>query len=101
MSRTHHTLLARNHSLRLVGPHRVLAQQGTLWLTCDGEPTDWVLEPGSSLLLDGRTPVLVTALGDAARVATTPLAPASLAQRLQQVWQGLTLPRRALPDLIT
>ena len=59
--------LPRSQSLRLRGAHTVRAQCGTLWLTLDGEPQDRVLEPGDQVQLDGHTPALVTALGQAAR----------------------------------
>ena len=93
MSHTTHTTLDRAQSLRLVGPHRVLAQRGSLWLTCDGESADWVLDEGMSMLLDGSRPALVTAIGAAARVAATPLAPPTLTQRFNRWWHGLAGPR--------
>lgn len=69
------TRLNRSDSLRLVGPHRVVARCGTLWVTRDGESDDLILEPGASVALDGRRPALVTALGDAARAEVESLAP--------------------------
>lgn len=89
------TSLDRSRSLRLLGAHRVWAKRGSLWVTRDGEIDDLVLEEGSSVLLDGSTPALVTALGDRACAATTALArPAwprramhGLRQRAQQWWR--------------
>lgn len=77
-----------------MGAHRVLAKRGSLWVTRDGEIDDLVLEEGSSVLLDGSTPALVTALGDSACVASTALVRPSwprrllqgLRQRAQQAW---------------
>lgn len=94
---TTQTILDRSHSLRLIGPHRVVAQRGTLWLTCDGEAGDWVIEEGMSVTLDGSTPALVTALGEQARVCATSLPSPTLAQRVQRWWAGKPAPLIGLP----
>jgi hypothetical protein len=84
------TPLFRAQSMRLHGPQRVLARHGTLWITVDGDAEDLVLEAGSSVLLGGRSPALVTALGGDAEVCATHLAPATLGQRLRHAWHAAT-----------
>jgi hypothetical protein len=55
--------LQRTQSLRLRGPHLLRAQEGSLWVTVDGEPEDRVIEPGQWLRLHGEQPAFITALG--------------------------------------
>lgn len=71
----HH--LPRQTTLRLHGPMCVRTTAGTLWLTLDGDPADHVLEPGESLLLAGRLPAVLTALGGDVTVELSRPAPAS------------------------
>ncbi len=56
--------LARHDVLRLGDAHglRLVSAGGTLWVTIDGDLTDYVLEPGDSLRIDSHAPTLVSAL---------------------------------------
>jgi hypothetical protein len=45
----------------------VTCRAGSVWLTVDGDPNDYILEAGESFALPGRGRVLVYALG-AARI---------------------------------
>ncbi len=80
--------LTRNRSARLDAPLLLRVLDGTPWVTVDGQPDDWVLEPGASHRVEsGR--VLVFALGGAARVAvrsTTRPGVASMLDRLHRGW---------------
>ncbi len=59
--------------LRLEGsrhPAVIQSLDGTLWVTIPGDPVDYTLQPGESLALSRRGPVLVEAL-PAGRVRIT------------------------------
>lgn len=86
------TRLNRSDSLRLVGPHRVVARCGTLWVTRDGESDDLILEPGASVALDGSRPALVTALGASARAEVATLAPGHRAPWRNWLQRRMTSP---------
>lgn len=50
--------------LRLESPKdlQLRARRGTVWITVDGDPRDFVLEPGQSLMIERDAPALVSAL---------------------------------------
>ena len=52
---------------RLVGPARVRAESGLLWITVDGDPEDILLAAGESRQFEPDAHVIVYALGDEAR----------------------------------
>lgn len=54
--------------LRLEYPKdlQLRARRGTVWITVDGDPRDFVLEPGQSLTIERDAPALVSALHGAA-----------------------------------
>ena len=56
--------LMRNDVLRLGDAHglRLTSAGGTLWVTFDGDPNDYVLEPGESLRVASHADTLVSAL---------------------------------------
>ena len=54
---------------------RLRVVTGTGWLTIDHDPRDVILNPGDEWLVDGRQPVLLTALGGAAMIQVCTPAP--------------------------
>ena len=56
--------LRRNDVLRLGDAHglRLASAGGTLWVTIDGDLTDYVLGPGESLQIQSHAQTLVSAL---------------------------------------
>jgi hypothetical protein len=69
-------VLGRAGFLRLArpGPVRLVADFGTLWVTEDGSPDDFEIEPGQSRDFSGQAPLTIGVLGGAARVRVSPLA---------------------------
>lgn len=86
LSRTIHHHLARQAVLRFDRAVRLQVDQGSLWLTVDGEPADLQLEPGEVFEHDGHAPLVATPLGGPAEVSSRalPSAPAR--------WHGLFAP---------
>ncbi len=63
--------LRRNDVLRLGDAHglQLASAGGTLWITIDGDLTDYVLEPGETLRIQSHAPTLVSALNAPALLA--------------------------------
>lgn len=64
--------LSNRRFVRIEDPARVQlqARRGTLWVTIDGEPRDFIVEPGESFEFTSRAPAVVGALhGDAEATA--------------------------------
>lgn len=63
--------LPRNGVLRLGDAHGLSLSSagGTLWVTIDGDPNDYVLETGESLRIASHAPTLVSALNAPALLA--------------------------------
>jgi hypothetical protein len=72
--------LPRQQVLRLTHAEgaRLCPTSGTVWITQDGDPRDWILDPGECLVVEGAAPVMVQAFVDA-RFEVRPAAPALLA----------------------
>jgi hypothetical protein len=64
--------LPRHASRRLVGPPKLRAERGTLWVTVDGSPDDILLEAGDSRCFAAGDRVLVHALGGDAEFRAWP-----------------------------
>jgi hypothetical protein len=71
---SHH--LERNRMLHLKAPVELQARAGTLWVTIDGDPQDFVLEPGDLRHFDTPAALLVYAVGGSADLQVRPLGPA-------------------------
>ena len=60
---------AAPHAIRLGrGVHQLLSTQGRIWLTREGDPRDYFVEPGQSLRLAGPARLHVSAEGGRAAV---------------------------------
>ena len=59
--------LPREQLLRLTHPAgaRLRPTRGTVWVTQDRDPRDWILGAGECLVIEGDAPVLVQAFADA------------------------------------
>ncbi len=67
----------RKHQVqRFLTPRQLClrAEHGTLWVTVDGDPEDYVLDPGQSRVFDRAAPMIVTTLGGDAVLSAVPLA---------------------------
>ena len=74
---THATLrLERGQTSRLTGAcrSRLASAAGTLWVTIDHDPRDFVLEPGESIDLGCEDMLMVSALGGPATLELRPAA---------------------------
>jgi Protein of unknown function (DUF2917) len=70
------------------------AEHGTLWVTIDGDPEDYVLDPGQSRVFDQTAPAIVTAIGGDAVLSAVPLAALDPpARSWQQAWPPAWLRR--------
>lgn len=75
LSRTIHHHLARQTVLRFDSAVRLQVDQGSLWLTVDGEPEDLQLESGEVFEHDGHASLLATPLGGPAELSSRSLPP--------------------------
>lgn len=75
---THRLLPGQPLRLRRRQPLRLRAQQGSLWITVDGLPDDFVLQPGECHVFAAGARLLVTAIDGGAELTATalPAAPA-------------------------
>lgn len=77
---THRLLPGQPLRLRRRQPLRLRALQGTSWITVDGLPDDFVLQPGECHDFGAGAKLLVTAMDGRAVLTATPL-PAAPAWR--------------------
>ena len=86
--------LSNQRFVRIEEPEHVQlqARQGTLWVTIDGEPRDFVVEAGESFEFASRAPAVVGALhGHAA--ATVRLRCDAASPRRSSAWRRWLQPR--------
>ncbi|WP_077037085.1 DUF2917 domain-containing protein [Pelomonas sp. KK5] len=66
--------LQRGQTSRLTGAAHLASSAGTIWVTIDHDPRDWVLEAGETLdVADGAAELMVSALGGPATLELRPL----------------------------
>ncbi len=82
--------LRKSQVQRFLAPQQLClrAEHGTLWVTVDGDPEDYVLDPGQSRTFDQSAPMMVTALGGDAVLSAVPSSALSAPMR-PQVRSGL------------
>lgn len=81
--------LRHDQFLHFKHPGRLMirAEQGTLWVTVDGEAADIQLEPGSCRLFKGGAPVTVGVMGNDAVLSVRRLAAPGWRERWQD-WRN-------------
>lgn len=84
-----HHALERDHFLHIRRPPVLClrAEQGTLWVTVDGEPEDIHIRAGQGRVFDVRAPITVGAIGGDAVLSAIPLAAQPGA--LRRWWQAV------------
>lgn len=50
---------------RLRAPARIHCERGTLWITCEGDARDYLLETGRMYCFEGTGRIVVEAIGEA------------------------------------